>query len=86
MKKKIIGFFILLGVIFATALAFSSCATYHSCPTYSYKTLNKTTGEVTTNTSNVLYYPGDVVVQMPDMTKFVVLDVTLTNSHYKRKL
>jgi len=77
MKKAIL--------ILALAALMSSCITMRSCPTYSYRTKNLSTGDVTVNYSDVLYYPGDIVCQLPDKTKFEILEVTLTQSHYKPK-
>jgi len=59
------------------AVMASSCVSFKSCPTYSYQTKNLTTGEVKTNYSDVLYYPGDIVCQLPDKTKFLIVDVKL---------
>lgn len=64
------------------ALAFSSCVSFKSCPTYAYKTKNITTGQLTTNYSDLLYHKGEIVTQIPDMTKFEILEVKLTQSHY----
>lgn len=69
-------------LIIIVSLAFIGCASYQTCPTYSYKTLNKTTGVVSTNMSNVLYHKGDLVKQLPDGTVFEILEVSLTKSHY----